>query len=305
MRRPLALLPPGVRYMVASAFYFSVMSLLVKLAGVRLPSQEIVLARGVVTLVISYWLLRRGRIALWGTNKRLLLTRGLFGFAALSCFYYSLTTLPIAEATVLQYTNPIFTAFAAAWFLRERLTAGVLASAAVGLVGVTLVARPGFLFGAAAADLNIVAVAIALVGAILSAGAYTAVRKLSQTEHPLVIVFYFPLVAVPATIPTMAPVAVWPRGADWLLLLGVGVTTQIAQIYLTKGLARESAGRAMTIGYSQVLFAGLWGTLLFSERPDLLSLVGALLLLGGTVAAAVRPSRTTANRAARAVAGRS
>lgn len=280
--------PLGARYMVASAFAFSVMSLLVKLAGQRLPSQEIVLARGVVTLVISFWLLRRARVTVWGNRRGLLTLRGLLGFAALSCFYYSLTTLPIAEATVLQYTNPIFTALLAAWFLRERLTAGVLTSAVIGLAGVVLVARPAFLFGGTPVDLNPVAVTVALAGAVLSAGAYTAVRKLSRTEHPLVIVFYFPLIAVPATIPFVAPVAVWPRSWEWLVLLGVGVTTQVAQIYLTKGLALEPAGRAMTVGYSQVVFAAGWGMLLFGEFPGVASVAGAGLVLAGTLTAALK-----------------
>lgn len=279
----------GIRYMLAGAFWFSVMSVLVKLAGQRIPSQEIVLVRGVVTLALSVWLVRRARLSPWGNNRRLLLVRGLLGFAALSCFYYSLTHLPIAEATVIQYLNPVFTAVLAAVLLGERIgwlgAAGVLA----GLAGVALVARPAVVFGGLAVPLDAVAVGVALGGAALSAGAYVAVRRLSATEHPLVIVFYFPLVTVPATIPTLLTGgAVWPTALEWAMLIGVGVSTQIGQVYLTRGLALEAAGRAMTVGYSQILFAAAWGFLLFGETPDVWLGAGAMLVIGGTLAVALR-----------------
>src|SRR5687767_6042116 len=96
----------GVRAMALSAFYFSLMGLLVKLAGRRLPSQEIVLARGVVTLLLSGWMIRRAGIPIWGGRRGLLIWRGVTGFLALSCFYHSITQLSLADATVIQHSSP-------------------------------------------------------------------------------------------------------------------------------------------------------------------------------------------------------
>ena len=90
----------GVVYMLASSLAFSVMAVMVKLAGERLPNQEIVLVRAVLSLFLSYGLIRRAGIAPLGNNRLLLLLRGLFGYCALSCLVYSLTHLPLAEATV-------------------------------------------------------------------------------------------------------------------------------------------------------------------------------------------------------------
>jgi len=273
--------------MVASAFFFSVMSLLVKLAGNRLPSQEIVLVRGVITLGLSYWLVRRARISPWGVRRGLLLLRGLLGFAALSCFFYSLTHLPLAEATVIQYLSPIFTALFAAWFLSERPGWAVVLGAALGLLGTTLVARPALLFGGLAAPLEVNAVAIAVAGAGFSAGAYVTVRRLGATEHPLVTVFYFPLVTVPATLPFLAGGFLWPTASEWLVLIALAVATQIGQVYLTRGLALEPAGRAMTVAYTQVLFAASWGALVFADYPDVWLIGGAVLVMAGTLVVAV------------------
>ncbi len=277
----------GVRYMLAAAFFFSLMSLMVKLAGRFVPSQEIVLARAVVSLVLSYWLVKRAKISPWGQRKWILILRGVFGFAAMSCFYFALTRLPIAEATVLHFTNPLWTALFAAVFLRERLSPWVLAAIAVSFVGVILVTRPAVLFGASASPVSAIGVGVALLGAMLSSLAYVSVREASKTEDALVIVFYFPLISVPATLPFVSGF-VWPQGWAWLILLGVGVSTQIAQVFLTRGLAREPAARAMTIGYAQIVFVLLWGMLFFGEFPDAWSVMGALLVVAGTLAVAVK-----------------
>ena len=110
--------------MIGAAFFFSLMSACVKTLGDALPSQQIVLVRSVVTLGYSWALVRWAGKALWGTNQRLLLLRGLFGLGGLSCFFWALTALPLADATVLHYTNPVLTALLATVVLDERLGRG-------------------------------------------------------------------------------------------------------------------------------------------------------------------------------------
>ena len=281
--------------MAYGAFWFSLMSLLVKVAGQCLPSQQIVLVRAVITLVLSYLLVRRTGVSIWGKDRRLLLVRGTLGFVGLSFLYYSLVHLPLAEATIIQYTNPIFTAVLAALLLREHMGVWEAGCVLASLFGVVLVARPAFLFGETA-DLNMVAVALGLTGAFCSAGAYVTIRKLTS-EHPLVIVFYLPLVTFTGTVPIAAASLVWPRPLEWLVLLAVGITTQIAQVYMTRGLHLERAGRATAVGYLQVVFATLWGALFFAEYPDRWSFAGGALILGSTVLLAQRGRRERAHLA--------
>jgi drug/metabolite transporter (DMT)-like permease len=276
--------------MVGAAFFFSLMSLFVKLVGQRLPSQEIVLVRSVVTLIYSYLAVRWAGEHLWGNNKKLLWLRGFLGFCALSCFFFALTKLPLADATVIHYTNPVFTALIAAVVLKESISGGEIVGAFLSLIGVALMARPSFLFGAGPGALNLFYVGVALAGALFSAAAYTTVRKLRETEHPLVVVFYFPLVATLGSTPTAAMTEVqWPLWWEWMvMILGVAGCAQIAQILITNGLHRERAGRAMAMTYLQIVFAAIWGMLFFQEFPDLLSIVGALLVIGGTLVVARR-----------------
>lgn len=267
--------------MVAGAFFFSVMSLLVKLAGQRLPSQQIVLARSLVMLVLAWVTLRRLRIPLLGTRHWLLLLRGLLGFAALSCFYYALVHLPLAEATVLQYTNPAFAAVFAVFVLGEGMRRREIASVLLSLAGVVLVARPAALFGGGAA-LDPVAVTVGLLGAVLSAAAYVVVRMLGS-EHHMVVILWFALISTLGSIPAASLHAIAPTPLEWFVLLGVGVTTHAGQVFMTRGLHLERTGRATATGLVQIVFAAAWGVLIFGDLPGLSGLAGALLVVSGVL----------------------
>jgi drug/metabolite transporter (DMT)-like permease len=284
--------------MAFGAFWFSIMSLLVKLAGRRIPSQELVLVRALITLALSYASLRRAGLGVRGTHPRLLLLRGVAGCAGLTCFYYSLVHLPLGEATLIQYTNPVFAAVMAAVVLRERVGAREIACLAVSLLGVVLVVRPAGLLGGEASALPAGAVAIALLGALCSAAAYVTVRRMGAAEDSRRVVLYLPLVTVPVTLPFALPGWVWPTPLEWLLLAGIGVTTQIAQVFMTRGLQRETAARATAVGYLQIVFAAAWGFLAFAERPGAWALAGGAVIVASTLVLA--RSAHAARRAAAA-----
>jgi drug/metabolite transporter (DMT)-like permease len=269
--------------MIVSAFAFSVMTLLVKHIGQRIPSQEIITARAAVTLALSYVALRRAAIPVLGSRRPLLLVRGMFGFLSLSSIYYAVTHMPLAEATVIQYLHPPFTALLAALVLRERVQRATLASLAVSMSGLLVIVQPESLLGVTTRSFEPLAVAAAVAGALFSACAYVTVRKLGEREHPLVIVFYFPFVALPASIPLMWSDAVWPEGIEWLWLLLIGATTQIGQVAVTHALQIDTAGRTATYSYVQLLFAAVWGVAFFDEVPAASTWAGAALILLGAL----------------------
>jgi len=204
------------------------------------------------------------------------------------CFFYAATPLPLAGIPVIHFTSPGFTALLAALILSESMRRQEVLGLVLSITGVTLVARPSFLFGEWASDLNLVAVGIALVASVLSACAYTTIRSLRHTEHHLVIIFYFSLVSTVASVPLAARHFVWPTPFEWALLIGVGIATQTAQLFLTKGLQRERAGRAMSISYVQVIFAAVWGVLFFGDHLEPLSIGGAVLIFVGSLLVARR-----------------
>jgi drug/metabolite transporter (DMT)-like permease len=272
----------GVTLLVGAALFFSMMSVLVKIAGRTLPVEMLVLARGVVTLALSWVMLRHQRIALWGNDKPRLVLRGLLGLGGLACFFTAVTRLPLTEVTTIHYLNPVLTAVVAALFLRERIGIAVVVALVLALAGMTLVTRPALVFGSAM-DLDALGVAAALLGALFSAFAYVTVRRLTTTDDPYVIVFYFPIVAVPLTLPFAIAAWRWPTPTGWLLLFAIGVVTQLGQVLLTKGLALVPAGRGTTVGYVQIVFASVWGVVLFTELPSAWTVGGALLIIAATL----------------------
>ncbi|MEZ4334921.1 MAG: DMT family transporter [Myxococcota bacterium] len=290
-------MPSGVGAILLSSFAFSVMALFVKLAGERIPSQEIVFARSLVSGIVSYALLRRAGIPIWGHDRRGLWLRGLTGYVALSCVYAAVTHLPLADATVIHYLNPAFTALLAGLFLGEPITRATLVATSLCLTGVVLVARPESLFGVGADALDPVWVGVAVAGALGSALAYVVVRRLARTEHPLVIVFYFPLVNLVASLPLVLGQLVWPVGIEWVWLVGVGLATQVGQMALTAGLMALPAGQATSLSYLQVVFAAVFGVVVFDEWPDVLRVAGATLVVAGSLSAAraARPSPMSAS----------
>jgi drug/metabolite transporter (DMT)-like permease len=271
----------GIRYAAAGAFSFSVMSAFAKLVGGRIPTQEIVLARALVVVPLSLANLRRRGLSPWGTERGLLLLRGLFGYGALSCFFWAVMRLPLADTTVIHFTNPVFTAFLAALFLGEILGGREILLALTALGGVVLVARPGFLFGEVSA-LDPVAVGVALSGAILAAGAYVTARRLTRTHDPMVIVFAFAVVMLAGSLPATIPVFVLPQGREWVFLLVMALASYAGQVFVTRALQTEKAGRVMAVGYLQIVFAAVWGLVLFREIPDLWTATGAGVIIAST-----------------------
>jgi drug/metabolite transporter (DMT)-like permease len=254
------------------------MTVCVKQLHGRLPVAEVVLGRALVSVVLSGWLVRRAGLDPLGQRRGLLALRGAVGTAALFCVYLGVMRLPLAAATVLQYLYPSVTALLAWAWLGERPGSRIALAMALGWLGVLVMANP---LGAAGSgpSLPLEGVAWAVGGALLTAVAYVSVRELGRSEHPQVIVLWFPLISLPLSLPLVALQPIIPTLSELGWLLGVGLFTQLGQIGLTHGLVHLPAARATTIGYAQVVFAALWGWLVFGEGIGASTLAGAGFIL--------------------------
>lgn len=276
-------IPIAIRYMLLSALGFALMAACVKaVSSYGIPVLEIVAARAAVSLLLSYLDVKRKRISIWGNQHFLLFSRGAVGAIALVCVYYSVTTLSLADATVLQYTYPAFTAVLALLFLGEKIKGATLVCILLSFIGVIFMVRPE-LGGGALIGLPPLSLAAALAGAFGSAVAYVLVRKLSQTEDSSVIIFYFPLIALPASLLMLGSDFVLPGFEALLLLLLVGIFTQVGQVGLTKAMAAEAAGKASAYAYVQVIFSAILGVVFFNEIPTIWTLIGGGLILAGAL----------------------
>jgi drug/metabolite transporter (DMT)-like permease len=124
---------------------------------------------------------------------------------------------------------------------------------------------------------------IGICSAMFSGMAYTCIRQLKDTEHPVVVVLYFPLVAIPIMSVLSYFKWVTPQGTDWLYLLFMGLFTQVAQILMTKGLQSGIANKMISLKYIGTIYALGIGYLLFGESYGLMSLIGIAMVIAGVV----------------------
>lgn len=278
-----SLIPLGARFMLLSALGFALMSSTVKyVSQVGIPVFEIVAARAAVSLIISYLDIKRKGIPVWGNNKPLLVVRGIMGTIGLSCVYYAVTTLPLAEATILQYTNPVFTAVLAVIFLKERVQLSTMVCIILSIMGLFFIVNPTTLT-TGASHLPLYSVMIALIGAFVSAISYIIVKKLSNTEDSSVIIFYFPLITLPLSLIIIADNFVVPDLPTTICLIFVGIFTQVGQVGLTKAMQTQAAGKATAYSYVQIVLSIILGFIIFKEVPSIWTYIGGLLIISGAV----------------------
>jgi drug/metabolite transporter (DMT)-like permease len=220
--------------------------------------------------------------------------RGALGSYSYALFVLALVNMPMGDAFSLAYTTPFWSLGLAALAFGERFGWGRVAATALGFAGVLLIVRPGAGEGSAVAP---VFAAAALLSAFLTSLAMMMVKRLSATEPPDRIAFWF----VIAGIPCLAPIAAldwrpfeWAH-VPWFVVLGA--LTNYGQRCLSRGYARGTFSKMAPLVYVQVALATLWGFAAFGEVPLWTTLAGMMLIACGTVWVVRDPSgRFTSRR---------
>ncbi len=265
----------GVQYMIISALGFSLMQLCVKFLS-HIPFTELVFFRSLISIVLSLGMIYKLRISPLGNNRKFLVLRGVFGVTALSLFFYTLQKLPIATAITIQYLSPILTSVFAIWILKEPVPARRWLFFGVSFMGILIM--KGF-----NPDLELKYFIAGLVSAVFSGLAYNMIRKVKDTDHPVVVVLYFPLIATPVMAVISLFYWVTPQGIDWIYLLFMGIFTQIAQVYMTKGWQSDKAGKIAGLKYIGIGFALFFDFSIFGIVPSWQVLGGISLVLAGVL----------------------
>ncbi|MCJ8288914.1 MAG: DMT family transporter [Crocinitomicaceae bacterium] len=285
----------GIVYIVFSGLCFLVVNFFVKILGAGpeqdiidnvqvYPGHELVLARSIVTFVISWSIIRYRGISMWGVNKKWLLIRSLAGTTALTIFFYTIHHIPLAIAIVVQNLSPIFTVILAMFILKERVRTLQWFFIVMSFFGVALIAYDQLGQGDSNfGEVSFFWLGMGMVSAFISGIAYTAIMKLRTTDSPIVIVMYFPMLAIPLmTILCFFEFTV-PQGIEWLILLTIGVFTQFAQIYMTKAFHQGTAAGIIPFKYLSIIYAFLVGYFFFGEKLSWTVDVGIAIVLIGVL----------------------
>jgi drug/metabolite transporter (DMT)-like permease len=191
-------------------------------------------------------------------------------------WFYGLATLSLAEVFAIEFTVPVWTAVLATLLLGERLTRPRITAIALGIAGMLIILRPG------AAVFQPAALAV-LGGAVGYALSHTLTRKLAQIDPPLVIIFYMTAIQLPlGLVPSLAG-WVSPSPAMWPWLLAVGLSALTAHYCMARALKLADATVVVPMDFMRLPLIALVGLTLYGERPDVLVLVGAVVMLAGNL----------------------
>ena len=268
--------------LILASFFFSLMTVCVKKIDNRIPIYELVFFRSLLSLFITSLIINKKNLNPWGKNKPLLILRGILGTIALVCIFYAIKNMPLNISTVIQYTYPIFISIFAGILINEKITKNLIIASTTGWLGILIILNP-YQLSSLNIELDKFTVLIAFLGAISTALAYITVKKLSLTEDIFIIIKYFPLISVITLSPIVFFNWVTPNINDLIWIIGIGMFTQAGQTFLTIGLKKLPTSEAARINYLQVLFGSLWGILFFNELINFNFIVGAVLVLLGTI----------------------
>ena len=283
----------GILLRVAGATSFAVMSVALKLAsehGVTAP--EMIFYRNFFALpIVLGWALAGPGIGALRTSRPLAhLTRSGIGLVSMLFTFEALVLLPLAEATTITFSAPIFATLLSALMLRESIGRYRWAAVLVGFIGIVVIARPGETSGV----VPLVGITVALAAALGQALVAITLRQIGKTEQIAAIVFWF------TVITSLAGAAMLPffgkahDNTAWLLLLLGGATGGAAQILMTASLRHAAVSAVVPFDYMQMLWAILFGWLVWSMAPSHSTIAGALLVACAGIATAWREHRRRA-----------
>jgi drug/metabolite transporter (DMT)-like permease len=275
--------PTPIQALIISGFCFAIVHSSIKFLS-HISVFEIVFFRSFISIAITFAVLRRAQINPWGNQHFKLILRGIVGTFAMLSYFYTLQVMPLASAVTIQYLHPIFTVLLAGVLFRESATITQWLLFGLSFVGIYLVR--GF-------DSNIKTehLAIAVLAAFFSACAYSLIRASRGKDHPLVVVFYYPLVSIPIVLPFAIFSWQWPALFEWPIIVIIGIFTQIAQYYMTLAYQQAAASNISNMNYLGIIYAAVIGYLAFGETVPPLAAVGMIVVALSAILSAREGSR--------------
>ncbi len=275
----------GALYMVGSCAGFAVMMALVRLVSAEIHPFVAAFFRSLFGLAFMLpWLAVAG-VGKLGTGRLSMhALRSLLGLAAMLSLFLALSLMPLAEATALTFTAPLFATIGAALILGEQVRLRRWTAALIGFAGALIILKPG-------AQTLQPAALLALAAAALIAGAMLSIKALSRTEHPNAIVIIMGLMMTPASL--VPALFVWstPSAATfgWLIVLSAAATC--GQLCLTRAFAAADASAVLPFDFSRLVFVSILGFAIFGERPAPGTWLGAAVIVGASVYIARREAQ--------------
>ena len=265
----------AVMYITCSAFFFTLMNIFVRLSG-DLPSVQKSFFRNFVAAIVASAIVLKEKkdIHIKKQNLPFLFLRASFGTVGLLCNFYAVDHLLLSNATMLNKMSPFFVLIFSYFVLKEKLKPIQIGAVALAFIGSLFVIKPTF------ENVELASSLIGLLGGICAGAAYTMVRLLSlRGEKGSVIVLFFSLFSCIVLLPFVIIKGEPMTLKQIIYLLLTGLCAAIAQFAITAAY-KNAPGREVSVyDYSQVIFAAIFGYIIFNDVPDKFSFLGYFLII--------------------------
>lgn len=273
---------------IVAIIFISTMFMLVKLLGERgIAAPEIMFWRqGITVPLLLGWLAATGGLGRLRTLRMAShAMRAAVGMAALFCNFMAMIYLPLAVATTLGFTTPLFAVILTATVLRDRVGPWRWTAVALGFVGVLIIAQPG------GGSLSLLGTAAGISAGLLVAIVSFQIRDLARTEDSITCVFYFALFGAMMTALFLPVYAQRHTPAEWLLLGAVGLVGTLGQLLITVSLRFGSVASVIVMDYTSLIWATLFGWLIWDTLPPAATWLGAPAIIASGLIVAWREQR--------------
>ncbi|XP_015262107.1 PREDICTED: solute carrier family 35 member G1 [Gekko japonicus] len=297
----------GLFYTMLSALFFSVASLFLKkvedVHSVEASAFRCIFQMMFVLPGLIYY--KTGFLGPKG-KRVFLFFRGLLGSGAMILLYYAYQVMPLADATVITFSSPVFTSLLAWIFLKEKYSPWDLLFTLFTITGVVLIARPPFLFGSKVAGIegsyadHLKGTIAAVASAISAASTLVILRKVGKSVHYFLSIWYYAVIGLIVCVIALSVMDVWTLphcGKDRFLLILIGLFGLGGQIFLTKALQIEKAGPVAIMKTMDVVFAFIFQILFLSHLPTWWTVGGALCVVASSCGTVIRKWRKSSKEA--------
>ncbi|MGB3144830.1 MAG: DMT family transporter [Maribacter sp.] len=276
----------AILYMIISTVSFSLMNSFIKYLS-HVPTFEIVFFRSLGSLILATGYILLKGIPMLGNSRTLMVLRSIFGLTAMSLFFMSLKYLPVGTAVSLRYLAPIFAAIMAIFVLKEKLKPIQWFLFLIAFSGVIVLKGVDY-------TVDNTGLILVLIASVLSGMVYITIRKIGNTDHPLVIVNYFMFIGT--VIGGILCIFNWktPIGKDWLILSSLGIFGFFGQVFMTKAFQIAKTNLVAPLKYIEVIFTMTVGIAWFGDIYTLWSLLGILMIIGALMANVIVGNSTKA-----------
>ena len=274
----------AISLMIISGLFFVLMHSAVKYLSKEVHIFEIAFFRcALVIFVLAPVIIQQGKTIFKTRQPKMQFLRIITNSVAMLCFFYGISTTPLAQLTTLGFTVPIFATMLAVIFMKEKIRLRRTTALIIGFIGTIVVMRP---------DISIELGALLIIfSSFLWSICLIFIKKLTQTDSAVTISLYFGIGMIPATFILAFPVMEAIDMRQFTILVFIAITGTLAQTIMNTALKKGELALLLPFDFLRLIWSVLIGYVLFAEEPTFTLWIGGFLIIGSTTYIAWREAK--------------